>query len=72
MIECVSSKIFLFECHRCGVHIYSDRSYTQGCGCFFCGERLMPIFGGFSNPSRDQRRELEESELDHKSVVVFE
>lgn len=29
-------------------------------------------FGGFSNPSRDQRRELEESELDHKSVVVFE
>lgn len=43
MIECISSKIFLFECHRCGVHIYSDRSYTQGCGCFFCGERLVPI-----------------------------
>lgn len=43
MIECVSSKIFLFECHRCGVHIYSDRNYTQGCGCFFCGGRLMPI-----------------------------
>ncbi|WP_027326966.1 hypothetical protein [Helicobacter pametensis] len=39
----ISPKVYLLECQRCNISIYSERLSSAGVGCFFCGGRLEYI-----------------------------